>query len=76
MWHDVTGDTMMHDAMTYEAMTLDAIWCYATMNGVTMHDTIAHGGLYRWRENSLPSFLYQKLKEILTRYGHFDQHEA
>ena len=26
-----------------------------------------HGGLYRWRENSLPLFLYQKLKEILTR---------
>ena len=28
-----------------------------------------HGGLYRWRENSLPFFLYQKLKEILTRYS-------
>ena len=49
VWHDVTGVamicdstiTMMHDAMTYEAMTLDAIRCYATMYGVTMHDTIA-----------------------------------
>ena len=30
---------------------------------------ILHGGLYRWRENSLPFFLYQKLKEILTRYS-------
>ena len=28
-----------------------------------------HGGLYRWRENSLPIFLFQKLKEILTRYS-------
>ena len=28
-----------------------------------------HGGLYRWRENSLPFLLYQKLKEILTRYS-------
>ena len=30
---------------------------------------LLHGGLYRWRENSLPFFLYQKLKEILTRDG-------
>ena len=28
-----------------------------------------HGGLYRWRENSLPIFLFQKLKEILTLYS-------
>ena len=28
---------------------------------------IMHGGLYRWRENSLPIFLFRKLKEILTR---------
>ena len=28
-----------------------------------------HGGLYRWRENSLPIFLFRKLKEILTRYS-------
>ena len=28
-----------------------------------------HGGLYRWRENSLPIFLFQKLKEILTWYS-------
>ena len=31
--------------------------------------SVNHGGLYRWRENSLPFFLHQKLKEILTRYG-------
>ena len=31
--------------------------------------SISHGGLYRWRENSLPIFLFQKLKEILTRYS-------
>ena len=30
---------------------------------------ISHGGLYRWRENSLPIFLFQKLKENLTRYS-------
>ena len=30
---------------------------------------LVHGGLYRWRENSLAFFLYQKLKEILTRYS-------
>ena len=28
-----------------------------------------HGGLYRWRENSLPIFLFQELKEILTWYS-------
>ena len=28
-----------------------------------------HGGLYRWRENTLPIFLFQKLKEILTLYS-------
>ena len=28
-----------------------------------------HGGLYRWRENSFPFFLYQKLKKILIRYS-------
>ena len=28
-----------------------------------------HGGLYRWRENSLAIFLFQKLKEILTWYS-------
>ena len=28
-----------------------------------------HGGLYRWRENSLPFFYIKKLKEILTRYS-------
>ena len=28
-----------------------------------------HGGLYRWRENSLPFFLFQKLKEIFTWYS-------
>ena len=32
----------------------------------TMIWGIVHGGLYRWRENSLPIFLFQKLKEILT----------
>ena len=30
---------------------------------------LVHGGLYRWRENSLAFLLYQKLKEILTRYS-------
>ena len=30
---------------------------------------VGHGGLYRWRENSLPIFLFQKLKEILTWYS-------
>ena len=29
---------------------------------------VRHGGLYRWRENSLTFFSYQKLKEILTKY--------
>ena len=29
----------------------------------------SHGGLYRWRENSLPIFWFPKLKEILTRYS-------
>ena len=33
------------------------------------HNILGHGGLYRWRENSLPFFLYQKLKEILTKYS-------
>ena len=34
------------------------------------HDgTVTHGGLYRWSENSLPIFLFQKLKEILTWYS-------
>ena len=28
-----------------------------------------HGGLYRWRENSFPFFLYLKLIEILIRYS-------
>ena len=28
-----------------------------------------HGGFYRWIKNSLVFFLYQKLKEILTRYS-------
>ena len=27
----------------------------------------SHGGLYRWRENSLTFFLYRKLKEILIK---------
>ena len=30
---------------------------------------LSHGGLYRWRENLLPIFLFQKLKEILTWYS-------
>ena len=30
---------------------------------------LSHGGLYRWRENSLPIFIFQKLKEILTWYS-------
>ena len=29
---------------------------------------LTHGGLYRWRGNSFPFFVYQKLKEILIRY--------
>ena len=32
-------------------------------------NVLIHGGLHRWRENSLPFFLYQKLKEILTRFS-------
>ena len=28
----------------------------------------SHGGLYRWRGNSFPFFVHQKLKEILIRY--------
>jgi hypothetical protein len=30
---------------------------------------IMHGGLYRWRGNSFPFFVNQKLKEILIRYS-------
>ena len=33
------------------------------------HSWVIHGDLYRWRGNSLPIFLFQKLKEILTRYS-------
>ena len=32
--------------------------------------TIIHGGLYRSKGNSFPFFVYQKLKEILIRYGY------
>jgi hypothetical protein len=33
------------------------------------HSILVYGGLYRWRENSFPFFLYQKLKEIFIRYS-------
>ena len=34
---------------------------------------IYHGGLYRWRGNSFPFFVYQKLKEILIVVESFFQ---
>ena len=30
---------------------------------------IQHGGLYRWKGNSFPFFVHQKLKDILIRYS-------
>ena len=34
-----------------------------------LNGTLSHGGLYRWRGNSFPFFVYHKLKEILIRYS-------
>ena len=41
---------------------------YELQSNQRLHCLLSHGGLYRWRENSLPFFLNQKLKEISTRY--------
>jgi hypothetical protein len=43
-------------------------WIFALRSYCNMAK-IGHGVLYRWRGNSFPFFLYQKLKEILIRYS-------
>jgi hypothetical protein len=44
-------------------------WEFLEFKITNLFFDIIHGGLYRWRENSFPFFLYQKLKEIFIRYS-------